>query len=261
MVNTHTLSFPGQRFGELDVLRGLALVGMILYHLLFDLQWLGWLNIELSGWEWKGLQTLTAGTFLVLVGMGLYLKIQRLALQPRSYQIWALVGRAGCVGMWAGVITLVSQWWLPEWPIVFGVLHCIAAATLLCIPLLMVRDSWYWPRLLWGLMIGGIVGGGIVAQYRVTTWWWVWLGLRPVAFATLDYFPLLPWLSCVVLGLIIANWLYPYGQRGPVANTLLKKMAERGQRLQWLGRHSLIVYLVHQPLILAGLWVIKSVIE
>ena len=67
--------------------------------------------------------------------------------------------------------------------------------------------------------------------------------------ATEDYVPLLPWFGVVLVGIGIGNWLT---QR---RLTAMQRMSRDSPRwLIWLGRHSLLVYMVHQPIMIAALW-------
>jgi len=77
------------------------------------------------------------------------------------------------------------------------------------------------------------------------------LGLAPASFSSVDYFPLLPWMAPILFGTAAGNLLYN--------RKLLRFHLPPGKELRLLtapGRVSLWIYLLHQPILLAGLWLI-----
>ena len=81
--------------------------------------------------------------------------------------------------------------------------------------------------------------------------WLLWLGLPPVAYATFDYFPLLPWFGLILLGVWLGGLLYAGGRRGFPLPDLGGALPVR--LLDFLGRHSLLIYLIHQPILMGAL--------
>jgi uncharacterized membrane protein len=83
--------------------------------------------------------------------------------------------------------------------------------------------------------------------------WLLPLGFQPQEFASFDYFPILPSFGVVLLGIALGNWLYSKGKRAfdfsEGKNAIAKCPA-------FFGRHSLIIYLLHQPVIIAVLLLI-----
>jgi len=79
-----------------------------------------------------------------------------------------------------------------------------------------------------------------------------WLGFRPENFQTLDYFPVFPWFGMVLLGIYLGNSLYSGGIRQFAVPALESSGAVKG--FAWLGKHSLFIYFIHQPLFLGFLW-------
>ena len=75
------------------------------------------------------------------------------------------------------------------------------------------------------------------------------MGLKPPMLLQLDYFPLLPWFGVALLGVFISQNLYPGGTR---RFNLPAWAGQSGiKQLVWLGRHSLAIYLIHQPILMA----------
>lgn len=121
----------------------------------------------------------------------------------------------------------------------FGILHLLGVSIVLALPFR--RLAWA-NLLLWGAFF---IAGAVVQSIDVTTMWLLPLGFAPADYAPLDYFPLLPWFGVVLLGIGLANLLYaPSGRRFhlPDFSTSAPVL-----RLQPLGRHSLVIYLLHQP--------------
>lgn len=226
------------RIWELDVLRGIFILGMVIVHCIYDLQ--TFLNIPvLSGSElfsfiqdWGGVLFFLISGICVTLGSrsirrGLIVFGCGLVVSAVTYGMYAL-GFAG-----KGMI------------IYFGVLHCLGACMLL------------WPlfkRIPWQVLIPLsallIYIGLDLEPYRFDTGLWlVPLGFRPVAFYSSDYFPLLPFLGFFLLGVILGKTLYRKQE------TLFPKVSPKNifvRALSFVGRWSLPIYMLHQP-ILTGL--------
>jgi uncharacterized membrane protein len=95
-----------------------------------------------------------------------------------------------------------------------------------------------------------LVGVFLQSMVTVDFPWLLWLGVVPNQFSTLDYFPLLPWFGVVLLGVFIGNGVYKNNTRVFQLKDYSHTIVVRG--LCFLGRYSLIIYLLHQ-LIIVGL--------
>ena len=226
-----------KRIWELDALRGLCLLGVIAVHLIFDLTVL-YRIVDWHAPDWfEFLQTWGGTIFLVLSGVCV-------TLGSRSVRRGLIVFGAGLL------ITAVTygMYYLgftgKSIVIYFGVLHCLGICMLL-----------WWvfrklsPRMLAILGILFVILGLALADLRVDHQWLFPLGLRYPDFVTGDYFPIFPHLGFFLLGAFIGKTAYARKQ------TLLPKVNDRVfplRALQFIGRHSLEIYLLHQP-ILAGI--------
>ncbi|RMG57545.1 MAG: DUF1624 domain-containing protein, partial [Gammaproteobacteria bacterium] len=121
-----------------------------------------------------------------------------------------------------------------------GILHFIAVASLLALPLV-AR-----PRLALGLGVALILLGMHVSHPFFDQPWIHWLGLMTHKPTTDDYVPIVPWLGVVLIGIAAGHWL-----QGPQAQALRRYTIDHApaRLLAAAGRHGLIIYLLHQPIL------------
>lgn len=218
---------------------------MIAYHFSFDLDYLGIKSIFVTEGWWRVFARSIAILFLLLVGIGLSISNAR---QPaRTHREYLLRGGKilGC-GMLVTAATLLV---VPEAFIFFGILHLIGFSVMLA--------PWFFRFGWWNLFFGAIsIGiGNYLNERIVTTTAFAWLGIPHYGMNTLDWFPLLPWFGVVLLGLAIGGFLYQQGKpRWQVGKNMEKNALAR--MLALVGRKSLVIYLVHQPILLGMLWII-----
>jgi len=225
----------GGRLPGVDALRGAAVVAMILYHFTYDLALFGLFDLSVmrSGpGYWAG--RAIGATFIFLAGFSLQLRYAR-SRAPAPF-VWRGL-RVFAYGMVLTVLTLVA---VPEEPILFGILHLIGLSTILAYPLLRLGPLCVVPAaLIFALLLPF---GGASADHP----WLVPLGVEP-PFFMIDYWPLLPWFAVTLLGAaasaLFARWRHPGAAPAPLA---LRPLA-------FLGRNSLFVYFIHQPVLLAAL--------
>lgn len=222
-----------KRLWEIDFLRGLAIVLMILFHLMVDLRdFYGYLFDYAHGWLYYA-GKLSAGLFLLLAGLS-----TRFSRRPLRHGLQILG--------WGMVVTLVTYLYNPAVYVRFGILHLIGSGLMLSYG---TRGFDQGRRII--LALGLLAGGRMAAEAATTRVWLVPLGIVPAGFASLDYYPLLPWAGVILLGAWAGEYLYP------APRSLLKH--EPGPNpLTYMGRHSLSIYLLHQPLLLVLLWLIHG---
>lgn len=234
------------RFPEIDAARGIAVVMMVVFHVAFDLYFLGIMPVAAGSPAWRIFAMSTAGLFLFLVGVSLSISACNARKKlSRNEFIQKYVKRgAGIFAIGIG-ITLVTWILLPGSFIIFGILHLIGLA----IALSPLYTGFTWQNLVAGSVI--ILLGPAVAAMRGAGWL-LWLGIHPSAFYSIDYTPVIPWLGVVLIGVYFGSLAYPGGIRK--WNIAVPEFL--GQTFGFLGRHSLAVYLVHQPVILGILFVL-----
>ncbi len=236
---------PIVRFWEVDFWRGLAVTGMIVYHLVYNLSAFGPYNLNPYSGFWLFFQRGVAISFLTLVGISLSLAHDRLLLRSKVPEFSRFGSRGGKIFLYGLAITVVTYFFLGDWYVRFGVLHCIGISIILGYFFL----RFYWVNLVLGLFI---IAAGWMLYYQAFPFsFFIWLGFRPYGMYTVDYFPLLPWFGVVLLGVFLGKTLYPGYRRGfriPDFSNI-PPLAFFG----YCGRHSLTIYLLHQPVLIAVL--------
>ncbi len=232
---------PQPRLPVIDAARAAALLAMAGYHTLWDL---GYLRLTAENYALTGPGRLAAegiaGSFLLLVGVGLVLMNGR-GLRPRPTLL-----RFTRIGGAALLVTLGTWITFPDAYVFFGVLHCIAAASVLGLPFLFL------PLPLGALAAAAVLGAPLLAHAAVLDAPVLFfLGLGVGTPRTNDYVPLFPWFGVVLAGLVLGRLTLPRLARSRLGAW---RPANRiGRAATFAGRHSLPIYLVHQPLLLAAL--------
>jgi uncharacterized membrane protein len=225
-----------------DAARGVAIIMMIIYHTTYDLDTLGGYDIQSTSGYWALFADVTAGLFLFLVGVSLAISRARTSLTG-----WRLFGKYLARGLrilaYGVVLTFVFVA-LGMGIVAFGILHLIGISIILAYPFLRLRFT--------NLVLGALIfasGQYILAQDLYSqSFWLLPFGVVPEGMVMPDYRPLLPWFGVVLIGLFFGNMVYGDGRRPA---TLEDKAPVLAGPLLPLGRNSLFVYLIHQPIIIA----------
>lgn len=222
-----------KRIWELDALRGLALLGMMGIHLVYDL-------VDLFGvWNWQQpawylfFKNNYGAVFFLISGISATLGSHPV---KRGAQVF-LCGFL-CTGVTLGMYLLgfAGKGIL----IYMGVLQCLG----LCMML--------WPlfrrcpdRALTALGLAMTIAGWYLRTQAFPFWLLTPLGFAPYGFTSSDYFPLLPNFGYFLLGAVVGKRAYA-GRK-----SLFPRETPPLGLFRWMGRHSLMIYLLHQPVLAA----------
>jgi len=230
------------RLWEIDVLRGLAVAAMIFFHFMWDLSFLRLSDVPIYSDGWQALARGIGTTFMFVMGLSLTLDAARLANNPRDLLKRHL--RRGLIILACGLaVTLGTLLFVNQSYVRFGILHLAGTSILLAYPFNRAKP---WVSLIAGAVI--IALGSVVGFINTTTELLVPLGIYPKSIDMVDYYPLVPWFGVVLLGIAAGKWLYPKATRvfslPDLGNNPIAKA------LRFLGRNSLAVYLIHQPMLI-----------
>jgi uncharacterized membrane protein len=236
-----------QRLWEIDFLRGLAIIMMIIFHFFYDLNYFGVQRINFRSDFWWIFGRMIATSFILLVGISLTLSYSRVKKHKTGWKLFKKYLLRGLKIFGFGlIITLITWVFLKRGFIIFGILHLIGVSIILAYSFLKLR--------FWNILLGVIfiLTGMYIENLVFNSYWLVWVGLKPYYFYTVDYFPIFPWFGVILFGLFLGNLLYPNGKRRLKINNLSDFSFIR--LFCFLGRNSLFIYLIHQPILVVFLY-------
>lgn len=234
------MSAPRARILWLDLARTAALIGMIVFHFCYDLALFGLLSpAQVSGGFLRGLAVVVAASFVGLAGVSLQVAhgggFRRNSFQKRLVLLVAA----------AAAISLLTFLTMPDTYIFFGILHSIALCSVLGLAFLRLP--------IWTTFIAAVTVlalPSIVSHPVFDAPLLLWTGLGTTLPVTLDYEPVFPWFAAFLVGMTLAKLGNGTPFMAPRVGTPIWRA------LGWPGRHSLWVYLAHQPILIALLWVV-----
>ncbi len=237
------------RYWEIDTLRGIAIVEMVIFHFIWDLAYFGLYQGDPMSGPWQLFARNIAFTFILVMGLSLTLSYSRAkrragpaSLFPKFFWRGAQIFGLGLL------VTVATYFFIGRGFVIFGILHLLGLSIILAYPFL--------GRSRWLSLAGGVlaIGAGIYLDRLVVAYpWLIWLGVKQGGIYMVDYYPLLPWFGVALLGIFLGDTLYPDGVRRFNLPDWSRIAPVRG--LRFLGRHSLLIYVIHQP-ILIGLFIL-----
>jgi uncharacterized membrane protein len=234
-----------QRIWEIDFLRGLSIILMVGYHILFDLgefrgvkRFLGF-STDFSSVAWSVAQYFFAGLFVVLSGVSSTLSRSNVR---RGLKLLA-------VSLAVSAATYVFD---PSSAVYFGILQCLAFSMLVYGAAFEKTGPIACSA--WGALVIGL-GTALPVLKKALAVPFDWLlpfGIHSPSFSSFDYFPLIPWLGVFLVGTALGKSAY-------AAKRSLLPWSLPLTIINTAGRHSLLIYIVHQPVIMGVLYVLGGV--
>ncbi|MGB7316486.1 MAG: heparan-alpha-glucosaminide N-acetyltransferase [Planktotalea sp.] len=238
------------RVALVDIARTIALLAMAIFHFTYDLELFGFApRGTMASLEWRLFAQAIAGSFIFLSGVSLVLATKDSPIKPQKY-----LRRLIMIGLAAIAVSVGTYVANGAAFVRFGILHLMFAASIL--GLLTLRSS-FW--------VSGLLGALIVALPHFTDWPllddvnWLWLGMTKAAMpAMVDYTPLIPWFGVFLLGMALAQWIAHSGKWSVIAQ-LINPNNRRVQIASWPGKHSLAIYLIHQPVLFGAVYLARII--
>lgn len=221
-----------------DRVRGVAVLLMVAYHFSFDLDQYGWIHQSFnSDPRWLAFRAVIVSLFMAALGASTVLA------WPGRVDWRHLLRRQTRLGAAALAVSAASALMFPASFIWFGILHFAWVASLAALPL----RGMGWPLLVLAALVAW--AGNSLAAPAFDTPWLGWIGFMTAKPYTEDYVPLFPWFAAVLVGLFVGEKLRR-APRQPLPRPVAPPAGALDGALRLIGRHTLLVYLLHQPLLI-----------
>ena len=232
------------RLERLDILRGIAIVLMVVFHLNYSL--VNIFSIEILNFStdfWDIMGKVAALLFMLIAGFSFFLSEKKNPEKNvRKYIIYSMM-----LGTIAGWISFFTYKFFPTEYIRFGILHFFSVWFLL---LIFLRKFGYYNIALWILII--IYGAYFIPVIESQYWYFLWF--QYIGFSSADYYPIIPYVWVLLFWYSLWKILSHYEW-----NSILKierRLHKWEIFLSGIWKKSLIIYLIHQPIIIWSLYIL-----
>ncbi|MDK2799094.1 MAG: hypothetical protein PWP27_1983 [Clostridiales bacterium] len=222
-----------RRIWEIDFIRGIAIVLMVVFHLVVDLKDFYSYDIEYLSGFWYYVGKLSAILFILISGVSSTFSKHN-------------IKRGSVVFSFGLLLSVITFFYSPKDYIKFGILHFLGTSMILYHFLNKLEKKYIF---LLGTTI--IILGNIFSNIVVNTPYLFPFGLIDKNFSSLDYYSLFPWFGLFLYGTLIAKTLY-------IEKKSLFSFEIKHDFISYLGQHSLFIYLTHQPLLLGILFIVHK---
>lgn len=231
--NTKTLN---NRIWEIDFIRGIALLLMIYYHFIYDLSYFFDLPVSyrtgINDYIGKA-----SGTLFIIIS-GISCRFSRNIIKRSLYVLTAAISITVITALVDYILKTILNLSIPNVVIKFGILHFLGISMLLFnllkklnVIILMVLSALF------------IALGRIFSEIKVSFDYLFPLGIYSKNFFSSDYYPLIPWLGYFILGIVIGKIIYKNKKS-------IFKSDIKDNIINYLGRKTLFIYLIHQPILI-----------
>lgn len=221
------------RIQSIDLIRGIDIVLMVLFNYSVTLSYFRLIHMPSNFLYWSVFPRVIAAIFIFISGAAAYVSFEN---RKEGFSKRYLI-RGGKLLIFAAFITLFTYIFVREGTIYFGILHFFAASSFF-VPFF-IRYSKL--NLAIGLLI--ILSSSYLQLTDSDFPYLFWLGFTPENFYTFDYFPLMPWLGVLLLGIYSGKYI--------IEKTVHIKFKGRLAGIfAFFGKNSLTIYLIHQPVLI-----------
>lgn len=229
------------RITWVDATRGIAIVLMVIFHFCYDLRYFGWVDWNVpNGPNWWPFRYVILTLFVFTTGMSLSLA-HRKNIRWKKYTFRLLQMIVASVA-----ITVMSLFMFPDAWVYFGILQFLTFASVVGILFLRVP--------LLAIFMGSLILLGYWSGQVGSNWPFAYFDWVPDR--TEDYVPVFPWLGVALLGIAFAAFA-PLGKIDRWFSFLPNPILFS---LKCIGRHGLVIYLLHQPILFGGLYLVSLLI-
>lgn len=222
-----------KRIWEIDLARGILIILMIILHILFNLEYFYKVPINYSYGFVNIVRVIVASSFILISGVST-------SFSKNSFK------RGLMVFFVAIIITIITYIFDNDAYIIFGILHMLGV----CMMISPILKRFNISRL-FILLIILILINHMIFKIQIKNNYFFMLGLRNEDFISLDYYPLLPWSSIFIVGILLNKIIYK--KKKSIFSFQIKD-----NFISFLGRNSLLVYIVHQPIILVVMFLFSK---
>ena len=234
-----------ERILWIDVIRGVSILAMITFHFAFDLMYFGFAKSDLIYQpDWRLFERMIAFSFLFIAGLSLF-------ITHGSLINWnSFIKRYGVTAICAVLISTVTYVLFNGDMIRFGILHAISVSGLISLLLLKLNSFFLALLAVIIFLINLIIPQPVEGDY-----FWQWLIYTNETPHSLDYRPIIPWITPFILGMASYQLFKKWGLLETNKIIIYRELSI----LSWLGRNSLIIYLIHQPILFGGFFLFLKI--
>ncbi len=228
------------RIWEIDFLRGIAFLCMVYNHVIYDLNYIFGIETNLFwGYDYL-IGNFSAITFMVLCGISSTFSKNNVkrGLIVFTSALFLTLGTALADGLFNTNLIIV-----------FGILHFLGIAMIISH---FAKELPIWITII--LSIASWKLGEYLLSLRVSTNIFCMFGLCSENFYSSDYYPIFPYIALVLIGIVFGKLFYKEKK------SLFRFTIGRNP-ISFFGKHSLILYFIHQPIVFAVLFIIIKIFD